>query len=255
MGTIRQKFQENKVKWGTRWPIFVLANNLPFSITVKTAPPDLEHPVYVRTKTTDITTFIHVILDKEYALSFNASPKVILDCGANIGLTSVYYANLYPNATIIAVEPVESNYNILIKNVSYYENIIPVHGAIWDKKIKLSIEDAGTGHWGFQTRESGDFDIQVQAYSINDILKEYGFNSISLLKMDIEGAEKEVFESASDWIEKVDVVIVELHDRLKAGCETAFQKATNEMPVKFVRGENHIAARKGLINVSSDIQS
>jgi hypothetical protein len=61
--------------------------------------------------------------------------------------------------------------------------------------------------------------------------------------MDIEGAEVEVLRTSADWMPKVDVLIAELHDWLKPGCEAAFVESTEAFPHRWVRGESHYAAR------------
>jgi len=63
--------------------------------------------------------------------SVSTEPDVIVDAGANIGLASICFANKYANATIIAVEPEQSNFELLEENVAPYPNIVPVQAALW----------------------------------------------------------------------------------------------------------------------------
>src|SRR5436309_569985 len=65
----------------------------------------LKHTVFLRSNTSDHSAFWQIFIDKQYEYPIEFIPNTIIDCGANIGLTSVYYANKYPQATIIAVEP------------------------------------------------------------------------------------------------------------------------------------------------------
>jgi hypothetical protein len=73
--------------------------------------------------------------------------------------------------------------------------------------------------------------------------QEIGF--IDVLKMDIEGAEKEVFQDASKWVEKVGILVVELHEHLRSGCNRSFYNATNNFEQEWRQGESVYLARKG----------
>jgi FkbM family methyltransferase len=200
----------------------------------------LSRPVHLRLRTTDISVYEEVILNAEYELSFATSPKIIVDAGANIGLTSVYFADRYPDATVLAIEPEPSNFELLCKNAAHYPNIVPLRAALWNKKTRLSLFDAGTGNWGFQTRQSADSSESpagVEAVTIASLMQTYSFDRIDLLKIDIEGAEKEVFEDCADWIDTVDVLMVELHDRFKPGCGDSVHAATRRFARHWQRGE------------------
>ena len=82
--------------------------------------------------------------------------------------------------------------------------------------------------------------------TIGKLLADSGFNEIDLLKIDIEGAEKEIFAApdVDDWLSKVNVLTIELHDRMKRGCSYAFFKAISKYNWFFTfRGENLIFIR------------
>jgi len=93
--------------------------------------------------------------------------------------------------------------------------------------------DPGLGKWGFMTQENnseeeyGDIFHIVQGITIDKIMDDYGLDRISILKVDIEGAEREVFMDSSQWLDKVDALIVELHGRMKLGCNRVFYNGTN----------------------------
>ena len=206
-------------------------------------PGEFKHPVYMRPSSSDYATFGEVILDKSYDLNLRFTPEVIIDCGANIGLTSIFFKNKYPNATIIAIEPEKNNFAILNKNLAGYEKIILYNNGIWDKKTNLKIEDAGYGNWGFIVHEtSEESDSTIKAISLNDIVKDNNLGSIDILKIDIEGSEKEVFEADYDyWLSKTKVLIIELHDRLRKGASKAFFKALSNYDFDLaVKGQNII---------------
>jgi hypothetical protein len=68
-------------------------------------------------------------------------------------------------------------------------------------------------------------------------MREHGVDYIDILKVDIEGSEKEVFESCETWIDRVGVLIVELHDRWKSGCSRSVHSAAKDFSIEWTRGE------------------
>ncbi len=184
---------------------------------------------------------------QEYEHIRCADPKVIVDAGANIGSSAISFAKTYPNARILAVEPEESNFNLLLKNTDRYGNIVPVQAALWGTNGKRTIQDTGTGHWGYtvsntpdQTESTGQ---EVECLTIIALMEKYHIDKIDILKMDIEGGEKDVLENSSDWIDSVDVLTVELHDRICLGCGRAFYLATQDYATFERHGEKVTAYR------------
>ena len=204
--------------------------------------PEIKHPIYLRTNTSDVEVFYQIFYYKGYNVDFKFEPKVIFDLGANIGLASVYYKNKYPNATIIAVEPETSNFEMLKKNTEKYDNIHCLQSGIWNKTTNLKITNSGQ-HWAFVTEEV-DFedDTTVKAISIDELMKKYNVDYIDILKVDIESSEKELFEANYEkWLPKVRVLLVELHDHMKEGCTRSFFKAVvNHKFTMACKGENVI---------------
>ena len=210
---------------------------------IKTSFRSIVHPIYLRNNTSDIDAFYQLFYDKEYDIKFEKDPDVIVDCGANIGLASIYFKNKYPNAKIIAIEPEAANYQLLVKNTGQYHDIYCLEAGVWNKTTDLKIKDVGLGNWGFVTEKVDHEDgSTVKAISIDKIIEQFGLDKIDVLKIDIEGAEKELFENNSElWLPKVRAVIVELHDGMKEGCSKSFFRAM--LPYKFkmqTKGENII---------------
>ena len=222
------------------------------SMKLAVVVPGIKHPVHVRLRTSDISTFKQVLATSGYDCSFVRAPRFILDAGANIGLTSVFYANRYPEAKIIAIEPEPSNYKLLVENAAPYPGITPLLKALWKDNQELRIVDPGLGGWAFQTAVAARPEVvncpnqgKTCGVSVDMILKEYGISYVDLLKVDIEGAEKEVFESAGAWIDKVGTIAIELHDGIKPGCGAAFEDATKDFKILCRRAETLFVARSG----------
>lgn len=211
--------------------------------TISYSLSGLRHKVYLRTHTSDYLVFSQIFIENQYQIALKNTPEVIIDCGANIGLASVYFANKYPNAKIIAIEPEASNFTLLKKNTENYPNVICLNCGIWSRKTRLSIEDTGDGLWAMVTHETDD-DTNgkntINAYSLTDIMSEYSLTHIDILKMDIEGSEKKVFsENYSQWLDKTRLIIIEFHDRMFAGTAKTFFEAIRNYDYRLeTKGEN-----------------
>ncbi len=226
------------------------AKNITTPILFQITDPDIKYPFFIRVPSSDISVCGQIFIGHDYAFNITRQPKTIVDAGANIGIASIYFSNTFPSSRIIAIEPEKSNFEILKRNVGPYENIIPVCGALWHENRMIHLVDPGLGKWGFMTHENdgdnknyGDLCHEISGITVDMIMKEYGIDHIDILKMDIEGAEREVFRNASAWIEKVDVLIVELHERMKSGCNRSFYNGTNGFDDEWIQGENVYLAR------------
>jgi len=182
-------------------------------------PAGIKHPVHLRVRTSDLAVYHHILLEREYEVSLPFSPRTIVDVGANIGLTTISYANQYPDAKIVAIEPKDANFAALVMNVAPYPNVVPIHAALWNKDGEVAIRDVG-GDWECQVCEGSG----CRAITMRTLMAEAGIDLIDLLKVDVEGAEKEIFLDC-DWMDRVRVLIVELHDRFKPGCREAVEGA------------------------------
>ncbi len=195
----------------------------------------------------DIMVFRQVFIDKEYNFDTGFIPRFIIDGGGNVGMAALYFANSYPNAKIVSVEPESNNYHMLVNNTESYGNIHTIQSGIWNKSTYLKVKDIGLGNWGFIVEECDKEDSETfKALSIPDIMAQYRAEEIDILKLDIEGAEKEVFTSDYDrWLPKTKILIIELHDWMKEGCSSAFIKAmVNYNFTIHPRGENLVCIRQ-----------
>jgi FkbM family methyltransferase len=172
---------------------------------------DIKFPFFLRVPSSDVPTFEQIFIRQEYDFDVKRNPKIIVDAGANIGLASIYFSNKFPDAKIIAIEPEESNLEILRRNIASYENIILVCKALWHENTRINLVDPGLGKWGFMTQAQdgveeryGQIVHEVQGVTVDTIRKEQGIDHVDILKIDIEGAEREIFRVPSSWIEKVD---------------------------------------------------
>jgi FkbM family methyltransferase len=196
----------------------------------KVKVPDLAHPILLRAGTTDISVFIQIFMARELAFELPYEPSVIIDAGANVGFASIYFANRFPKAKIVALEVDKDNFKLLEINTKDYPNITCLRNALWSGKKQLSIQNPMDEPWAFRVGAAiGDDPNSVWAIGVPDILKQFDYKTIDLLKIDIEGAEKELFsQGTNEWIHCIGTIAVELHDRIEPGCTEALRAAITD---------------------------
>jgi FkbM family methyltransferase len=142
--------------------------------------PGYLHPIHLRNSKADFISFREIFFKKEYELDIptHIQPTIIVDAGANIGLTSVYFANRYPTAKIICIEPDTENFKCVVKNVSEYKNITPLNKALWNKVEMLSLANKGFGDRGFMIEE-GD-EKTTEGISLTALMQHHNLTHIDI---------------------------------------------------------------------------
>jgi FkbM family methyltransferase len=180
------------------------------------------------------------------------APRSIIDAGANTGFSSVFFALKYPDARVVALEPEPENFSFLVRNTADAPNVVAIQGALWSTEGTLPLFDPGIGSWGFRVENAtpttpGSASLErlgeVAALTVDRIRRDQQWAEVDILKLDIEGAELDVLESASQWIGSVTCLVAELHDRFRPGCREAFETATADFSRKSRRGDLDIACR------------
>lgn len=194
----------------------------------------------------DKFTFKEIFLNLDYDFNYQHEVKTIIDAGANIGFSAVYFANRFPKAKIYCIEPDNSNFELLMKNTSPYPNITIIQKALWKENSPITIINPDVGERGFMIGENSlNSSFKLDGITVDSLMQENNIGSIDIFKIDIEGSEKEVFESSSSsWLKVTNFMYVELHDRMKKGTSTAVFKAVSDHDFKFdMKGENLIFIR------------
>lgn len=211
--------------------------------------PHTSQKILLRLGTTDVVAFKHVFIEDAYGISLARQPSIIVDAGANVGMSAVYFSLHYPAATIVAIEPEPTNFEVLTRNAELFPRIIPINAALWSHEGAARVYDSGGGHWGMRVADANiSSDSNIRSTTLGALLDELRIDQVDLLKIDVEGAEYEIFTDPSAWISRVGVICVELHDRFRPGCSKIFETATAEFPIKWQRGELHCVARERLIS-------
>jgi FkbM family methyltransferase len=187
-----------------------------------------KHPVYYRPGTSDRGLIYEILIRKpskaEYYVDERVSPKVILDIGANVGITAIWLASKYPDATIYSFEPMQDNYELLVKNTAGYPNIRTYNFGLGEKTEEMdvfsNIDTFNRGGFSIYQRpndpdNAGTEDVSAGKIQIRDAaeaLKEIGITHIDLLKIDTEGAEYDIIRVIpEELIKDCQWVMGELH--------------------------------------------
>jgi FkbM family methyltransferase len=185
-----------------------------------------KHPLWCRHGTSDFDVFGQIFVHREYrCLDEVENADLIIDCGANCGFSSAYFLSRYDNARCISVEPDPENFRALQRNLAPYGSRITAHQAgIWSHRtgLVISSEPFGDGReWAVTVCEPRAGQLPMfEALDIPSLIP--AGQRVSILKIDIEGSERQVFSVDSSWLDRVDNLVIELHGR---ECEEAFMRA------------------------------
>lgn len=185
--------------------------------------------ILLRKGSSDLKVFRQIIINEEFKnvvqliRQHDIKIKNVIDAGANIGLTTLYLKAHFPDAEVLCVEPDDSNQTQLLQHITLNNlaNVDLIRGGVWSHNSWLNIDNTFRDglEWSrrLQLAENERGDIPV--YSINHILAEKQWESIDLLKMDIEGAEEAIFSESSDlsFLSKIKVITIEVHDMFEVG--------------------------------------
>ncbi|GEL44556.1 hypothetical protein MEX01_51470 [Methylorubrum extorquens] len=207
-------------------------------------------PIELRMGTSDLPTYYQVFKRFDYDIPLPFIPETIVDLGANIGLAAVYFHVRWPSARIVAVEPDPANARQLRRNFGELPQVEILQAAVWFEDSKLFLVDKDKkgndlDFWGRQITssevEKSAREIAIDAVTIPSVIDRFDLKRIDLLKIDIEGAELELFShNADQWLKCVRAVFVETHDRFRPGSDAAVR--TTLLRAGFTeaprRGEN-----------------
>lgn len=214
---------------------------------VKVRVPEISTPLLMRPIDSDIDVLVQVFIDRDCDISLNYKPRLIIDAGAYIGYTTLFFATKFSGSKVVAVEPDLQNYDLLCRNCSQYSNIFPIRGAIWDSNAALKIFNPWSKSWTIRVSEIDDPSIEsIRGITILDLLNEFKATEIDILKIDIEGSEEKIFSSKhTDWINAVKTMIIEVHGKK---CEEAILRAISEHNFQVTKkGEKLILTRRQFI--------
>jgi FkbM family methyltransferase len=174
--------------------------------------------------------------------------RYIVDAGANIGDETIRFSHFFPQAEVVAIEASSENFEMLQKNIRGRNNVTGLHAGLWPVQANLEVIPSESME-AFRVVEidhpTGD---SIQGVSVDSILQKMGWDRIDVLKLDIEGAEYELFDRNVDgWIDRVSAFVFEVPDSDRPGSTQRIFKAVAHMDFDVhVAGENLVLLRRGL---------
>ena len=202
--------------------------------------------LYLRPNQGDWLAFEQVFRYLSYGELVKLKPiNTVIDAGANIGLSSVYFDSQLGKPDIYAIEPESGNFEQAKKNTAHLKNVTLEKRALWhsDGEVLEICNKETSGSLGFCV-DSAKSETGIASITIPTILEANNWDFVDLLKIDIEGAEKQIFEgqNCDNWLSRVKILAIELHDFVTPGCSMPFFKALSRMSdIEFrLAGENLI---------------
>jgi len=215
--------------------------------TLGIAVPGLERPVLLRARESDQDVFRKVFVRAEYQHRFlPAEARTIIDAGANVGISVLWFHLRFPQALIVALEPDPANFRCLQANCGHLDRVLLLNAALWGEDTELALQTTLDGKpmeaWSTRTipatGQPTPGSAMTRAHTVRSVMAQAGIDHLDLLKIDIEGAEKDVFEAQDlAWLDRTSVITAEFHDRFRPGCSAAAQAA--------LAGRAHETARRG----------
>ena len=148
----------------------------------------------------------------------SASDLKIIDAGANVGYSCIYFKSFFPSSEIVAIEPEEKNLQQLEKNIlmNKFELKDLIKGALWFQPAFLEVtrDFRDNREAAFTVREAKD-KTGIPGFSFDQVLKKNDWKEADLVKIDIEGSERFLFdtnEKADSILQKTKFLAIEIHD-------------------------------------------
>jgi FkbM family methyltransferase len=159
----------------------------------------------------------------------------LIDVGANQGQFALAWKKFYPGSRIFSFEPVPETFQKLKANTQPFSNINPLNMALGSKSGKLSIYKNGHSHASSFLKVSqfqkehipatvDEKPEEVAVATLDAMSQELGHLGCSVLKLDVQGFEREVLLGAGNVLKNIDFLIIEMSFRPMYEGEVLFEK-------------------------------
>jgi FkbM family methyltransferase len=185
---------------------------------------------------------------------------LIIDAGANIGAGTLYLADSWPQAQVVAIEPDSANLELLRNNTSGLPQVVCIQAALACHSGEMLLVDPGIGHWGLQAVPAhqvlagASVRSRIPALGMQDLMQQQPSDRTPFLcKIDIEGGERDLFSDQTNWIDRFALLVIELHDGLmpRQGISRSFLQAIAKRDRDFVYlGENIFSIANQLADIT-----
>lgn len=172
------------------------------------------HLISVRLGTTDWWVYDEIFQACEYDSVLRAGLTevgTIVDLGANVGFSVLFWRLMFPTARIIAVEPDPGCARVLLRNCVDDVNVLLIQSGITDRDGVARLV-SHQGEWDGRIEDASvATGRQVTTMRMDTLLRKIGSPRVDLLKIDVEGGERRIIETCGSWIMSVRHLIIELH--------------------------------------------
>lgn len=154
-------------------------------------------------------TYLEIFKVKIYNFTTKNESPLIIDCGANMGLSILFFSKLYPDSIILAFEPDESVIPYIEKNIWLQEltNVKLIKKAVWKEEAELQFyTDEGLGG-RIGNKYKGKSPKTISSVRLRNFLNK----PVEMLKIDIEGSEYEVIKDCEDFLHNINHIFIEYH--------------------------------------------
>jgi FkbM family methyltransferase len=208
--------------------------------------------ITLRDSEADFDVFRDFYIKNDYVKTI-PDAKVVIDAGAHIGCSVLWYATKYPSAQIFAVEANQKNHQQLTKNTQHLKNVMVYQAALsGEANLIMEQEDKRAEtlkySYSYSFKESKSADSGLKSISIPEIMKQNNLTELDVVKIDIEGGEVEVFSKNVDWVKATKQIVVEMHDYKRKGCSKVFWQTFADLnfAIEF-SGENLLLTNLDLL--------
>lgn len=170
--------------------------------------------------------FNDVFVTENYYFKSSSDSPVIIDCGANIGMSLIYFKRLYPNAKVLAFEANPSVFKLLSQNIiaNDFKDVQPYNFALFDEETVISFfvgDDLGSLVGSIQRGRDGSKELKVPTTRLSQYIRALG--KVNIVKMDVEGAEGKIIDDlvSASVLGLVNEYIIEYHHNIK-GSDSKF---------------------------------
>lgn len=178
----------------------------------------------------DAEVFTQIFIDKCYSYlseifhfeNYNENKLKIIDAGANVGFSTIYFMSLFDYLDIVVIEPDRLNFKIMRENLDKFKynfnfDVTFLNRALWINNNQLSITNnfRDFRNASITVDERSNSDFLINGITFSEILRLKNWSFVDIFKMDIEGAERFIFASDSDAdfiLSRIKVLVIEIHD-------------------------------------------
>jgi FkbM family methyltransferase len=192
-----------------------------------------------------VVQYLEIYKRRIYNFKTDNEKPFIIDCGANVGVGTLYFKTLYPNAEVVAFEPDKQIFRALKQNIenSGCKDILLINKGVWNTEGTIQFIHEGADGGNILDSQSIVSDHQKLIEIETTSLRKYLDRKVDFLKIDIEGAEATVFEDCDSLLKNVQQIFIEFHSAVNKP-----QELHSILNILAKNGFRYYVESAGLIN-------